>query len=455
MPGNGWITEGLVQFSESPLWKTPVENFIDDNCCIFSTDSEMKLEYTVVHHKFRDLIDSLLTSCVEELGVPVDTAVKALRASLHERSKEYNARTQRHAAKKMLTQVFSADNFSSFYTMMVKRNLELDILASASLTARGVNLDSDDPMHTSAELHEEPGTTPARAQRALDANGDLTEDEALRRAIEASLQDPQAQEQVRAYSEVCAQEKVNLQVEDVEREAQHQKMELEAALSDRAQTPEVEQYRKERLEMIEKKKNSQIMQIQNYTLSGPKQSFYHEKRRPTAEFSSPELPEMPLPVPSPEPIEPQHPQPMAGAINTAAALPPIGHQQTALPSIARKGAAAAAAPSSAATAPGKAPATATATTTAAAGAAPHATAAAGPSKKELEERAQYMRQQREMIVARNRATREQQLNSYVQQSQPSTNKPGNAAGGGTKDLTVEIARRLRGDIVGEGRKGTK
>lgn len=473
MAENSWITEGLVQFSESPLWKTPVEDFIDDNCCIFSTDSEMKLEYTVVHQKFRELIDSLLTSCVMELDVSMDAAVEALRGSLHERSHEYNARTQRHAAKRMLTQVFSADNFSSFYTMMVKRNLELDILASASLAARGVNLEGNEAaMHTSAELQDDDGSgaTPARAKRALDANGDLAEEEALRRAIEASLQDPQSSQQVRAYSEVCAQETVNLQVEDAEREAQHQKSQLEEALRDRAGTPEVEQYRQARLAEIDQQKDSQLQQIHNYTLSGPKQSFYHDTRRPTAEFSCPEIPELPTPpstTPSPDPAVSAAPDVAAAPAQPAqvqhatapassggvGALPPIGHQQGALPSIARKHNGTNAVSGSAGNATG-APSSIAPGTAAGASAHPAAGAAGAPSKKELEQRAEYMRQQREIILARNRASRQQQLDSYVQQSQQPQPSSGAAAGAGQKDLTVEIARRLRGDLVGEGRKGT-
>ncbi|KPI84069.1 hypothetical protein ABL78_6872 [Leptomonas seymouri] len=440
MSENSWITEGLVQFSESPLWKTPVENFIDDNCCIFSTDAEMKLEYTVVHHKFRELVDTLLTSCVEELGVPMETAVEALRTALQDRSDDANARTQRSAAKKMLTQVFSVDNFSMFYTLMVKRNLELDILACASLAAHGVNLD-DGVLHSTEEVYGKKDKMPARKQRAFEANGQVADDDALRLAIEASLQDPQSQEQIRAYSEVCAQENMNLQVEDAEREAQHQRIELEESLRDQTSTPEVEKYRKERLELIDNNKNSQILSIQSHTMSGPKQSFYHDKRRPIAEFSCPEIPEMPLPAQSPQPTTAQAPLPPP----SSTVLPPIGHQQGALPSISRKSAAAV--PSGAA---GTATPSPTATTTTGVA----LPAPAQPDKKELERRVQYMREQREIILARNRATRQEQLDSCVQQGNPVSGGSGSAAAatGTQKDLTVEIARRLRGDLVGEGRK---
>lgn len=464
MAENNWITEGLVQFSESPLWRTPVGNFIDDNCCIFSTDSEMKLEYTTVHQHFRQLIDTLLTNCVAELGVGMEDAVEALRSSLHRRSDDLEVRTERHAAKRMLSEIFSADHFPSFYTLMVKRNLELDIMASASLAAQGVNV-GNDMVYPTLQPQADSSETPARAQRAIDANGDLGEEEALRCAIEASLQDPHAEEQLRAYQEVCAQETANLQVEDAEREAQHQKVQLEAALQGQAGSPQAEQYRQECLERIDHQKNTQILQIQNHTLSGPKKSFYHDKRRPTAEFSCPEIPEMPQPAPvtieAPDVVPamlasavapataapaPAVHAPAAAAAATpstaAPSLPPIGHLQGALPSIARKPAAAAPAGTSAPVSASKA-----APSTGAAG-------AAGPSKLELEQRAKYMREQREMILARNRASRDQQLTSYVQQSQPAAPGSAAAAAEGQRDLTVEIARRLRGDLVGEGRKNS-
>ena len=115
----------------------------------------------------------------------------------------------------------------------------------------------------------------------------------------------------------------------------------------------------------------------------------------------------------------------------------MGHQQGALPSIAHKPAAAT--PSSTAAAPSA--------TTAANGAATHApSAAAGPSKEELEKRAQYMREQREMILARNRASRQQQLSSYVEHTQqPSAGQQGSLAGatGAQKDLMVESAAARR------------
>jgi hypothetical protein len=42
-----------VGFLDSPLWAAPVGNFIDQNCVIFDSEEENKLEYTPVHNGYR------------------------------------------------------------------------------------------------------------------------------------------------------------------------------------------------------------------------------------------------------------------------------------------------------------------------------------------------------------------------------------------------------------------
>ena len=42
----------IINFLRSPRWKTPVMSFLDENCIIFDTEDENKLEYTSVHNVF-------------------------------------------------------------------------------------------------------------------------------------------------------------------------------------------------------------------------------------------------------------------------------------------------------------------------------------------------------------------------------------------------------------------
>jgi hypothetical protein len=49
---SGWVLECVMAFLRSPEYTTPVMNFIDENCLVFDTEDESKLNFTDVHQKF-------------------------------------------------------------------------------------------------------------------------------------------------------------------------------------------------------------------------------------------------------------------------------------------------------------------------------------------------------------------------------------------------------------------
>ncbi|KAG5464701.1 hypothetical protein LSCM4_00142 [Leishmania orientalis] len=443
MTDNRWITEALEQFSESPIWLTPIDNFVDDNCCIFRNDSEMQLEYTIVHKKFKELVDSLLTCFVLELGVSMEIAVGALQSSLAQSNESQDGRSDRQAAKKLLKRILNAENFLSFYTMMVKRNLELDILANAAFSSHGTDADSVGLL--SGEMDGNEVSVSANVQRVRDVNGNVDDEEALRRAIEVSLQDLSTQPQVRAYSEACMHEEVDMRVAAVERQANREEAQLEATLQSLAtqDLTDVERYRQENMDLIKKQKESQIQQIHSQVISGRVEKVHGEAGLPTADFGSPETPQA-FPGPRSVPAAPSAP---VAADVSVPALPPICHRQGALPAIPSKTAATASHPEARSSTHHE-----------------HGTAvAAQPSlapeqvKEELERRAEYMREQREKILARNRASREEHLNTFLQNNGGETvtsSSSAESSSAAAHALTVEIARRLRGDLIGEARKSS-
>ncbi|KAI5691213.1 The ARFlike 2 binding protein BART [Leishmania braziliensis] len=449
MTESRWITEALVQFSASPVWLTPIDNFLDGNCCIFRNESEMQLEYTIVHNKFKELVDSLLTSFLTELGVPMGAAVEALQSSLASSKETSDSRSERQAANKLLKQILNADNFSYFYTMMVKRNLELDILASAALCSQGVCVDGG--AAPAAEMGDSKTSAPAHVQRAIDANGGADEEDALRRAIEVSLHDSAAQEQLRAYHEACVQEDVNMQAAAIERQANSAKARLDTVLQAQAaqDLSNVEHYRQDHMDLIGKQKELQTEQFCNYSMAGRGPNVNGETELSKADFSSPEAPQA-IPAPSATAA--------VTLVSTAAhlpvtasssppALPSVGQRQDALPAILSKAATSTSQPAISAPAR-QAHGTAFSAT-------PVPTPA--PTREELDKRAEYMREQREKILARNRASRQEQLNTFLQNNSSSTTTSFSAAGaaaGAEQSVTVEVARRLRGDLIGEGRKNS-
>jgi hypothetical protein len=59
----------LTCVPQGPMYSTPLMGFIDDACLIFDTEEENKLEYTQTHEDFKQLVDTLISDYLLELGV--------------------------------------------------------------------------------------------------------------------------------------------------------------------------------------------------------------------------------------------------------------------------------------------------------------------------------------------------------------------------------------------------
>ncbi len=53
-----WILDTIVDYLKSPMWKNPILDFIDDHCISFDDEDENKLEYTAIHSKFKELLET-------------------------------------------------------------------------------------------------------------------------------------------------------------------------------------------------------------------------------------------------------------------------------------------------------------------------------------------------------------------------------------------------------------
>lgn len=44
-----WILEVIEDYLQSPMWKNPIVDFIEENCLVFEDTEENRLEYTTIH----------------------------------------------------------------------------------------------------------------------------------------------------------------------------------------------------------------------------------------------------------------------------------------------------------------------------------------------------------------------------------------------------------------------
>ncbi|CAD2214237.1 The ARF-like 2 binding protein BART, putative [Angomonas deanei] len=430
---NSWISESIVQFSYSPMWRNPINEFVDDHCFLFDNDEEMKLEYTSFHIQFKKLVDTLLTDFVTELGISLELAQQALQNSLADPKFAENK-----ATKRLLTFIFAADDFRSFHRMMVKRNIELDILANAELAKRGIHIGPPPTL---------PDSDGMRDNLAFNANGDFTEEEAIQMAIQASLKESEGMtDKLIALEDAKLQEElaVNIQKEKAKANQSAQMAMKEVKQVASKDIHAAKQLEVQKLEAIEATKQMNIQRLEQKTLVAREQNIL---RNLTAEEESMEQNVQNVGAKRIEPKTPIDPLrvsiEMTGTGQTPFGAPNLktGHAfgLSALPSISQppleqlKSQVVAATPKKK---PSVTPATAP---------------VAQPTKEEMEARAKYMKEQRQKILAQNKAARKQEMEDYAKKNAVPVKSADSQAE--TKQLTVDIARRLREDIIQQSRPG--
>eukprot|EP00916_Digyalum_oweni_P018988 GHVL01031682.1.p1 GENE.GHVL01031682.1~~GHVL01031682.1.p1 ORF type:complete len:495 (+),score=180.59 GHVL01031682.1:303-1787(+) len=108
----------IKNFLLSPLWLSPILDFVDENCLVFDRDDENKFEYTAIHMEFQNRVEELFTVNLLESGVNPTIIEKIVSKPI----------------KRQLNQQLRAvDDFIVFKSMMVERNEKLTDEAIKSL----------------------------------------------------------------------------------------------------------------------------------------------------------------------------------------------------------------------------------------------------------------------------------------------------------------------------------
>ncbi len=101
----------MLQYLACPVWKAPIQQFIDQNCSEFENTEENKFAYTDVHNRFKALVDGQLERLLDEIGVSGDQLLAVVQKGL---------KHKRHS--KFFEQIIIIDNFMAIKGLMLKRN---------------------------------------------------------------------------------------------------------------------------------------------------------------------------------------------------------------------------------------------------------------------------------------------------------------------------------------------
>eukprot|EP00435_Cladocopium_sp_Y103_P036999 s1572_g9.t1 len=162
----------------SPTWIIPISQFVDQNCLIFEDQEENKLEYTLVHNSFKQLVEDLLAAHLVELDITTDEFTSFC---------EYGMSGSNELHRSLVEQLISVEDFLVFKAMMLKRNSELSREALQPFVSHIVIADSDSPPPPPAPPGEEGCTTPPEINGETEAER-LMRLEAEQRCVEAELQ---------------------------------------------------------------------------------------------------------------------------------------------------------------------------------------------------------------------------------------------------------------------------
>lgn len=445
---NDWVVEAVIQFIKSPLWTAPVNNFIDDECRIFTDDGgEMKHEYTTTFQGFQNLIDSLLTTFIEELGVPAEEVIAACksRLELERGSKRGNYVTE------FVEYVTYLDDFRSFKKFMEARNVALDLEAARELqkiaAARKAGADT--------------GVSP-KITAAVEGSVETDEERDLRLAIEASLAEAEVAKGEAHLEDADLQKALALSIALEEERLIAQQQYLEECTKRAAEREEERRRIEVEKARLEEEHVARVRALEEATLQQRKENIIAHQVATAPpqddEFTQPAVPATTHQPPAvqPTPVSPQ----VEDVVRVTALPPPV--QPSALAPLGKKTFSSFKALPSI---PSIQPTFTQLSNTVAAevSSAPiKATASAAPAQvfvnksdapqTEIEERARQMRALRERIAATKKAERTTELENFKTTNASPATEQAATADDATRRFTVEIARRFREDLIGESRK---
>jgi len=185
-----WLYEAVIRYLQGPMYTTPLMGFIDAKCLVFDDDEENKLEFTVLHNEFKDLVEGLLSDFLAELGVTPERFADVVE----------RANAEKELGDFVATSILTVDDFLQFKAMMVRRNrdltkevLEAHGMETTASTARAVT-----------DAAQAPGTPP----RAEIVEAAEDEPDPIRGPAESSTPPPMSPDSVylaKAMRESAAQ----------------------------------------------------------------------------------------------------------------------------------------------------------------------------------------------------------------------------------------------------------
>ncbi|XP_062864553.1 cilia- and flagella-associated protein 36 isoform X2 [Trichomycterus rosablanca] len=114
-----WVVESIAGYLGSPDWIIPITQFMENKCSVFDEEEENKLSYTEIHLQYKQLVENLLESYMQEVGISEQQFLAACSSPF---AKSKTLQT-------LFQPVVATDDFQMFRSLMVQKNVELQLQA--------------------------------------------------------------------------------------------------------------------------------------------------------------------------------------------------------------------------------------------------------------------------------------------------------------------------------------
>ncbi|XP_066995121.1 cilia- and flagella-associated protein 36 [Anabrus simplex] len=201
-----WVFDSLVGYLQGPIWNIPILTFMEQKSSVFEpANEELEEEYRKIHEEYKNLVDTMLGTFVDDIGITTEQFEEAC-------SKTPNEGVHVRFHKTLFEQVWAANDYEIFKRIMLQKNLELQLQALELIQQRcGVTSqallppDGDEVLHTEEEarIMEE---VIKKSLEEYEASKQLLDDSTLQ--LEQSLSSPEEHQRLEAE---CRREKELLQ----------------------------------------------------------------------------------------------------------------------------------------------------------------------------------------------------------------------------------------------------
>ncbi|KAM3962445.1 cilia- and flagella-associated protein 36 [Aphomia sociella] len=128
LDSNAWVFDSLVGFLHGPVWNVPLQTFIEEKSLPFEPTDNGEVpdrpEYKKIHDEYRNLVDVMLGSFMDDIGITADQFEAACRLSARDL-----AGLPAHFHRRLFEQIWAANDYDMFVKMMTHKNVELQLQA--------------------------------------------------------------------------------------------------------------------------------------------------------------------------------------------------------------------------------------------------------------------------------------------------------------------------------------